>query len=216
MAVIKKWVALSIVFIFLGSILVGYSENLLQEKNDFVSSTNGRSTECINNLCINEVLPNPSGYDDANWPNGEWIEVENRAVSPINLTDGWHIANKYNKIMNLNGSHIVGYNNADSNTWILMPGDFAVIARDGYSNFYLTNSNESLSLIDNNGITIHVADTINAASGVSYEADSDPTQTWVPTNTPSPGTNNSGAVTPSDPACTTICFNEVFPNPISP
>ncbi len=213
MAVMRKSVALSIVTLFLLSMFISYSETFLSIDDVIQQNTEGRSTACSNNLCINEVLPNPSGYDDAIWPNGEWLEVENRAVSPINLTSGWHVANKYNKIMNLNSSHIVGYNSTDSNTWILMPGDFAVIARDGYSNFYLTNSNESLSLVDNNGITIHIADTINAASGVSYEADISPTQTWVPTNSPSPGTNNSGTVTPTYPTCSDICFSEVFPNP---
>ena len=36
-------------------------------------AVSARSQPCGGSICINEVMPNPNGYDDAAWPNGEWL-----------------------------------------------------------------------------------------------------------------------------------------------
>ena len=52
----------------------------------------GRSTACTGDICINEVIPNPNGYDDANYPGGEWLELYNSGTVDVDLT-GWKVTN---------------------------------------------------------------------------------------------------------------------------
>ena len=69
-----------------------------------------------------------------------------------------------------------------------------VIARNGSSNFYLTNSADWITLEDSSGNVIDQASWNSTASGVSLEED--PTNSmsdWISTNSPTPGSVNSAA-----------------------
>jgi len=44
---------------------------------DVAEATSGRAMTCTGNVCLNEAMPNPNGYDDATWPGGEWMEIYN-------------------------------------------------------------------------------------------------------------------------------------------
>ena len=55
--------------------------------------TTGRSTACSGYVCINEVIPNPNGWDDAAYPNGEWLELYNQGTVDVDLT-GWKVTNQ--------------------------------------------------------------------------------------------------------------------------
>ena len=53
-----------------------------------VEATGARSQPCGGSICINEVMPNPNGYDDAAWPNGEWLELHNSGTSSVDIETG--------------------------------------------------------------------------------------------------------------------------------
>ena len=47
-------------------------------------------TVACEDICVNEVIPNPMGNDSRDWPNGEWIEIENVGNDTVDL-DGWEL-----------------------------------------------------------------------------------------------------------------------------
>ena len=71
------------------------------------ATTSGRAMACSGTVCLNEALPNPSGYDNAAWPSGEWMEIYNSGSSSVNILN-WKLINKANKILNFDSSSIVG------------------------------------------------------------------------------------------------------------
>ena len=86
-----------------------------------------------------------------------------------------------------------------------------VIARNGYANFYLTNTFDYITMEDSSGNVIDQASWNSSSSGVSLEEDpAGPTNDWVSTNSPTPGSVNSASVgvVPSD-----LRISEVMANP---
>ena len=174
------------------------------------ASVSGRALACSGTICLNEALPNPNGYDDATWPNGEWMEIHNSGSTAIDVLD-WELENKAGKILKFNSTTIVGYQSGNSSTWTISPGDYMVIARNGYGNFYLTNSFDYITLRDASGNFQDQASWNSTSSGVSLEEDSTNSMNdWIPTNTPTPGSVNSQA---TGPVYTGVSFNEVMANP---
>ncbi|MGB1233517.1 MAG: lamin tail domain-containing protein [Poseidonia sp.] len=104
----------------------------------------GRSTACSGYVCINEVIPNPAGYDNATYPGGEWFELYNSGTVAVDLT-GWKVTTSASKTLDFNANTIVGYQAGNSSTWTISPGDYMVIARNGDSNFYMTNGGMSMT-----------------------------------------------------------------------
>ena len=173
-------------------------------------TTAGRAMTCSGDICLNEALPNPNGYDDATWPNGEWMEIHNSGQTPMDVLN-WKLENKAGKILEFNSTTIVGYQAGNSNSWTIQPGDYMVIARNGYANFYLTNTFDYITMTDSFGNYKDQASWNNTASGVSLEEDStNPANDWISTNSPTPGSANSQA---TGPVSTGISFNEVMANP---
>ena len=172
----------------------------------------GRSTACSGYVCLNEVIPNPNGFDDANYPGGEWFELYNSGTVAVDLT-GWKVTTSASKTLNFNANTIVGYQAGNSSTWTISPGDYMVIARNGDSNFYMTNSGMSMTLVDNNNNNLHQATWGTVISGKSYEQDpSSATANWIATNNPTPGDVNtatgSNTLIPGD-----LIMTEVMANP---
>ena len=85
-----------------------------------VDSSSARSQPCSADICLNEVMPNPNGYDDAAWPGGEWFEVTNIGSSDISIS-GWYVQNNNGKQLTFDSASIVGYNSSDSASWTLSP-----------------------------------------------------------------------------------------------
>ena len=177
----------------------------------FVEATaSGRASACSGDICLNEALPNPNGYDDATWPNGEWMEIHNSGQTPMDVLN-WKLENKAGKTLEFNSTTIVGYQAGNSNSWTIQPGDYMVIARNGYANFYLTNTFDYITMTDSFGNYKDQASWNNTASGVSLEEDStNPANDWISTNSPTPGSANSQA---TGTVSTGISFNEVMANP---
>jgi hypothetical protein len=191
----------------------------LSEKTNGVEHTSSRSLACTGDICLNEALPNPNGYDNATWNGGEWVELHNRGNTTVDVLD-WYITNKASKVLYFNATSIVDYDVNDANSTTIAPGDYMVIARNGLSSsiFYLANKNDTVTLFDDSANQLHqitwVFGSSGAPSGTSLEEDSmSPTNDWVGTNGPTPGAENSGGnsggptVFPSD-----LVINEVMAN----
>ena len=171
----------------------------------------GRSTACTGDVCINEVIPNPNGLDDANYPGGEWLELHNNGTTDVDLT-GWKVTNTASQTLDFDSNHIVGYQSGNSSTWTISAGDYIVIARNGKSNFYMTNSGMSMTLVDNNNNNLHQATWGGVTSGKSYQQDpSSATSNWIQTNNPTPGQVNTATVSnnlvPGDIIITEVMAN---------
>jgi phosphatidylserine/phosphatidylglycerophosphate/cardiolipin synthase-like enzyme len=181
------------------------------------AQTSARSIACSGDICLNEALPNPNGYDDATWPNGEWVEIHNKGNTTVDVL-GWYVTNKAAKTMYFNETTIVDYNSSDASSWEIAPGGYMVVARNGLSSslFYLANTNDIVTLHTDAGTSLHQAtwtfSSSGSPSGVSLEEDAlSATNDWVATNTPTPGGINTGsgtggpAVLPAD-----LTINEVM------
>ena len=180
---------------------------------EVVEATSGRAMACTGNVCLNEALPNPNGYDDAAWPGGEWMEIYNSGSTAVNVLN-WQLENKASKTLDFDSTSIVGYEAGNSSTWTIEPGDYMVIARNGTPNFfYLTNTFDYITMKDASGNVVDQASWNTSSSGVSLEEDSNnPTSDWISTNTPTPGSANSASAgtVPSD-----LRITEVMANPFS-
>ena len=207
--------SLSLALLMILSTTVSIGVSSLETAERVVQSTSARSLACSGEICLNEALPNPNGYDNGTWPDGEWVEIYNSGNSTVDVRD-WYITNKASKTLYLNSTTIVDYDSADSNSWELSPDEYMVVSRNGLSNymFYLANSNDNISLFTDSGTQVDQATWSSSSSGNSLEEDTaNPTNDWVPTNTPSPGANNTNATVigpdlyPSD-----LIINEVMAN----
>jgi len=177
------------------------------------------SIACLSDVCLNEALPNPNGADNAAWPGGEWIELYNNGTNSIDILD-WYIENKVQKQLIFNSTTIVDYDSADSNSWTIGPGEYMVIARNGMPNsmFYMSNSNDNMTLFDSSGTQLDVASwsfSNSAPSGTSLQQDPNgATNYWVATNNTTPGGDNDGAATGGPTIVETeLKINEVMSNP---
>ena len=203
--------AFALTMLFLVSLTSPLAQTDLKEESELMP-TSARSTACSGDVCLNEVLPNPAGADDAAWPNGEWFELFNNGTTDVDLS-GWKAVNSGSKTLNFDANTIVGYQAGNASSWTLSPGDYMVIARNGDTNFYLTNTGMTLTLYDQNNNNVHDATWTSATSGKSYEQDpTNATANWVQTGSPSPGqVNSAGAAAvmiPSD-----LVISEIMANP---
>jgi len=183
------------------------------------TSPKSSSIACLGDICLNEVLPNPNGYDNATWPNGEWVEIHNNGSSNVNISN-WYIENKVQKKIIFNSTTIVDFDSANSASWTIAPGEYVVIARNGMptSIFYLSNSNDYITLFDSNGIQLDIASwsfSSSSPSGTSLQEDPlSPTNDWIETNNTTPGADNDGNATGGPVLFTTdLKINEIMPNP---
>ena len=190
------------------------------EQNTEVTHTSSRSLACSGDICLNEALPNPNGYDDASWPGGEWMEIHNSGNTTVDVRD-WYLTNKASKTLYFNSTSIVDYDAADSTSWEIEPDEYMVIARNGVPNsvFYLANTNDIVSLYTSGGVQLDQAtwtfSSSGAPSGSSLEEDSfSATNDWVATNSPTPGAINSGGSTGGPTTyASDLVINEVMSNP---
>lgn len=204
-------ISLSLVLLMLASSILAILPPPLLESDDNVLHS-ARAQPCGGNICINEVMPNPAGYDDAAWPGGEWFEITNVGTSAVSIL-GWYAENSNGKQLTFDSISIVGYNSSDSASWNLQAGDYMVIARNASANFYMTNTADTLRLYDTTGTFSDEASWSSAQSGTSYVEDpADAYADWVSSAGPTPGSNNSGAQPPvyygGD-----LQISEVMPNP---
>lgn len=178
-------------------------------------ATSARSQPCGNTICINEVMPNPNGYDDAVWPGGEWLELYNSGTTSVDVRN-WYFSNKASKTLTLDSASIVDYDATNASTYTLAPGDYMVIARNGATNFYVANSNDFMTLYDASNSWVDEATWNSSSSGVSLEEDpASAYNDWIPTSNPSPGSANTGGGGTGGPTYvqSDVVINEVMADP---
>jgi len=133
----------SLVITFVLTVLLSFSTAavyLEEEKivgNSFSSGSSNPKTEIV----LNEFMANPTGYDNALMPGGEWVELYNKGNWPINLT-GWYLTDS-------GATHILNITVANSSTGTtIMPAHgYLVVYRNGDGDFELNNSgNDSVKL----------------------------------------------------------------------
>ncbi len=179
------------------------------------AASSGRAMACSGTVCLNEALPNPSGYDNAAWPNGEWMEIYNSGSSPVNVLN-WKLVNKANKILNFTSSSIIGFESGNSSTWTIQPGQYMVIARNGTSDsdFQMVNTFDYITMQDASGNFVDQASWNYSSSGVSLEEDStNAANDWVQTNSTTPGAINDQAAPPVPTVSSDLKISEIMANP---
>ena len=204
----KTLTASSLIVLFLLSLTSPLLTTLPSEETVNMA---GRATACTSLVCINEVIPNPNGHDDAAYPGGEWLEVYNNGTADVDLT-GWKVTNTASQTLNFDSTTIVGYQSGNASTWTISAGEYVVIARNGISGFYMTNTGMSMTLVDNNNNNLHQATWGSVMSGKSYQQDpNSATANWVQTNNPTPGQVNTATVSsnliPGDIIMTEVMAN---------
>ena len=185
-------------------------------------------------IVITEIMPNPASVSDSY---GEWFEIHNTTDSTINI-DGWTIKDADND------EHII---NNDAMSVLVAPGEYCVFARNAnsslnggvvanyeYSSFVLSNSEDEIILLDNEGsivdevhytsswafgsgesMEIHDPNVDNNVSGNWYEA----TLAYGAGDLGTPGTDYDGStvsIRPETPVPSQFKLYPPYPNPFNP
>ncbi|MDD5152493.1 MAG: TasA family protein [Candidatus Pacebacteria bacterium] len=138
-------------------------------------------------VVLNEVLPNPTGLDDAPMPGGEWVELYNNSNVSFDL-NGWYIYDSTDV-----GEVPVDNAHTGSGTTIASHG-FLVVYRNGDGDFILNNDADSIRLFTNRislgGVLVDSYSwTTEKPEGFSYARIPDGVGAWVDP-IPTPGTSN--------------------------
>lgn len=174
------------------------------------NATVSESVVC-EDICVNEVLPNPIGNDTQDWPNGEWVEIYNNGTIPVNLS-GWAMTldsgDSTNNLLDLDKN----FDAAIEEDWILNPGEYLVLGLNDSDNFGLRNNADELTIRRPNGSVAHTAEWFSAPSGISLV---EPSQTtlnhfWVRPPYMTPGWENPTNLQDSVNATSDLKINEVL------
>jgi len=95
-----------------------------------------------NDIVLNEILPDPIGDDNAEKPNGEWVELYNKSDSTISVA-GWHLTDTTDV-------HLVPITGDKTNTGGTdITGHGFLVVYIGPTSIDLNNSGDTISLYDN-------------------------------------------------------------------
>ena len=139
------WISLPILcFSYLAT---SNENNNLSLENERLN-TSSRSTACIGDVCISEVLVNAFGGETdavgpSDWTSGEWVEIHNSGTSNVDLST-WTIQDHNSRALPMTTSYVVYPSGATNLN--LPAGDYMVLARNG------NGGSCGLCLINTNGI----------------------------------------------------------------
>lgn len=169
------------------------------------SKSASRSSACIGDICISEVLvnaknPETGAVGPADWTNGEWVELYNLGTTTVDLSS-WTLDDQAYRPLSMTTNHVV-YPTSATNMDILA-GDYIVLARNGDGGscgFCLKNGNGMVNLRDASGNLVHsISWTTSPSEGLTLIEDAnDPAADWIESSTISPGESNQGG-TPTGP-----------------
>ena len=134
-------------------------------------------------LIITEVMANswPS-YDNASWPDGEWVELLNTGSSDIDLT-GYTLEDAAGNVLPFNASHLV---NA-SQSMLINPGQHRIVAVNATSGYgVLNNGVESLTLKWPNGSRSQEISWSSTVQGFSLMVSTQSNAAWSNAPYPTP------------------------------
>ena len=170
----------------------------------------GRSSACQSDVCINELMPNPTGVESGNFPDGEWVELYNNGTSDVNL-QGWSLWDAGGWQHPIDANTWVDFANL-ATPYVLPAGSYAIISEANQGTLKLNNAGETLHLSDSSGTFVHTVTTGTALENVSKVPDTNPSSDYIDSSSNTPGAPNSGGVGtnyyPSD-----LEINEVMQNP---
>ncbi len=136
------------------------------------------------NITINEFLPNPTGFDNAAMPNGEWVELHNNGTIAVNLS-GFVLYDLHDT----NALYITDTNIAGD--LVLQPDEYLVVYRDGDSDFSLNNDGDEVRLYDGYPVSAsNLIDSVNYTGSTKDSSWSLIDGNWEQT-IPTPGAENS-------------------------
>ncbi len=149
---------------------VDNSTDNLDNQEELINNDTGNNNQIayLDQVVINEFLPNPVGSDDTLMPGGEWIELYNRSDKDEFDLNGWYFYDKQGKKLEISKSNSDNNNNlSDEGETIIQPKGFLVVYLNGkYSNGWLNNGSEdSLKLFSADGWQVDYY----SYSGSNYE-----------------------------------------------
>ena len=116
-------------------------------------------------ICINEIMANPSGLEQGEYPDGEWVEIINIGETPVSL-EGWYLEDQGGWIHYINESTWIGFSELQE-SWVINSGDHILVAENSVGTLKLNNGQEVLFLKDSQGTIIHRVTIEDSKSGVS-------------------------------------------------
>ena len=134
-----------LITIMLCSYLAPLLDNDTLQDAQEASETSSRSSACIGDVCISEVLVNAFGSETgavgpSDWTSGEWVELHNSGTSTVDLST-WTLDDHYNRPLSMTTSHVVYPTSAQSLD--LAAGDyielFGYLDTGGNSQGYISN-----------------------------------------------------------------------------
>ena len=130
--------------------------------------------ECIDTVCISEVMINPTGTDGRMWPDGEWIELRGMSGGEVNWSE-WGILHK-GAFHNLSGMKVTSLSN--ESVMLLDWGGEANASA-------LTNTHDMIALLDLQMNAIHVFEwnESNEGKSMAYGGKGG----WKASQVPTPG-----------------------------
>ncbi|MEK6933126.1 MAG: lamin tail domain-containing protein [Nanoarchaeota archaeon] len=149
-------------------------------ESEVISGTPGRENELIDldfsDLKINEFLADPAGNDNANMPNGEFIEIYNKGDENLDLSR-FYLEDKFGHRINFDDTHMID---------TLIEGEgYSVLYANGFEGF-LNNDEDEIKFYYSN-ILIDKVSYSSTREGFSYsKIDNE----WINTN-PTPLEDNS-------------------------
>jgi uncharacterized protein YegL len=169
----------------------------------------GPSFTPINQLLINEFMPNPVGDDTQTMPNGEWVELYNGTIAPIDV-NGYYLYDNGDSVK-IEADHTLG------NSTIVPAGGRLVVYSNGQ--FAMTNTADTVQLytaLKSSGVLLD-SKSYNYVGGVpdskSFSRSPDGTANWVdPEGTP--GEPNDEFVVESLSVAEDITFTPLVSDPL--
>ncbi len=175
-----------------------------------VSANGARSIACSGDICISELMPNPSGLDTGAFPDGEWVELHNNGSSGVNL-QGWKLEDNFHSHP-INADTWVGFANL-STPYVLPAGSYAIISESNQGSLKLNNAGETLYLKDPTNTIIHTVTTGTASVNTSKVPGATATDDYADSTGNTPGSANSGASSGPTFAESDLEISEIMPNP---
>ena len=184
---------------------------LLTPLTGLVSGNGARSSACIGDVCISELMPNPTGADTGNFPDGEWVELHNNGSSGVNL-QGWTLEDTGGWIHPINADTWVDFANL-ATPFVLPAGSFAIISEANQGTLKLNNAGETLYLKDPTNNIIQTVTTGAALMNTSKVPGATDTDDYADSTGNTPGSANSGASSGPTYVDSDLEITEIMANP---
>ena len=129
----SRLAAILLMALFVASTTTGYSLGL-NPLSDISkeADTQARSSACVGDVCISEILVNAFGSETdavgpSDWTTGEWVEIHNAGTSSVDLSS-WTLHDHYQRALPMTTTNIVYPSGATGFT--VASGDYIILARN--------------------------------------------------------------------------------------